>query len=151
MNREEEYRALEKELENLPESLETVVQRAAARKKNLQKKRRVFGIPAASLAACFAGFVLLVNLFPPFAYACGGVPLLRKLAKAVAWSPSLLAAVENEYVQPIDQSKTVNGITPRSNMSSWIRNRSIFSLRWTEITTISPRKCRNFLRSRSAP
>ena len=82
MNREEEYRALEKELENLPESLETVVQRAAARKKNLQKKRRVFGIPAASLAACFAGFVLLVNLFPPFAYACGGVPLLRKLAKA---------------------------------------------------------------------
>ena len=111
MNREEEYRALEKELENLPESLETVVQRAAARKKNLQKKRRVFGIPAASLAACFAGFVLLVNLIPPFAYACGGVPLLRKLAKAVAWSPSLLAAVENEYVQPIDQSKTVNGIT----------------------------------------
>lgn len=39
------------------------------------------------------------------------MPVLRELAKAVAWSPSLSAAVENAYVQPIEQSKTVNGIT----------------------------------------
>ncbi|MDO4315418.1 MAG: DUF4179 domain-containing protein [Oscillospiraceae bacterium] len=37
--------------------------------------------------------------------------MLRELAKAVAWSPSLSAAVENEYVQPVGQSQTVNGIT----------------------------------------
>ena len=44
-------------------------------------------------------------------YACGGVPLLRELAKAVSFSPSLSAAVENEYVQPIGLSQTKNGIT----------------------------------------
>ena len=71
----------------------------------------IFGIPAGSLAACFLGFVLLVNLFPPFARACGSVPVLRELALAVAWSPSLSAAVENEYVQPIGKSQTENGIT----------------------------------------
>ena len=34
-----------------------------------------------------------------------------ELAQAVAWSPSLSAAVENDYVQPIGQSQTVNGVT----------------------------------------
>lgn len=64
-----------------------------------------------SLAVCFAVFVLLVNLFPTVAYACGGVPGLGELAKAVAWSPSLSAAMDNEYVQPIGQSQTGNGVT----------------------------------------
>lgn len=39
------------------------------------------------------------------------MPVLRELAQAVAWSPSLSAAVENDYVQPIGQSQTVNGVT----------------------------------------
>ena len=39
------------------------------------------------------------------------VTVLRELAQAVAWSPSLSAAVENDYVQPIGQSQTVNGVT----------------------------------------
>ena len=55
--------------------------------------------------------MLLVNLSVPFARACGSIPVLRELAKAVSWSPSLSAAVENEYVQPIGQSQTENGIT----------------------------------------
>lgn len=111
MNRNPEYEALLAELENTPEELKTVVQKTLSRDYRSQKKRRIFGIPAVSLAACFAGFVLLVNLFPPFARACGSVPVLRELAKAVAWSPSLSAAVENDYVQPVGQSQTVNGIT----------------------------------------
>lgn len=111
MNRNEEYAALLAELEQVPEALEHTVEKALNRKNTSQRKRRLFGIPAGSLAACFLGFVLLVNLFPPFARACGTVPVLRELAKAVAWSPSLSAAVENEYVQPIGQSQTVNGIT----------------------------------------
>lgn len=111
MKRKDEYQALLRELEQTPEALENTVQRAVKRRSALRKKRRLLGIPAGSLAACFLGFVLLVNLFPPFARACGSVPLLRELAKAVAWSPSLSAAVENEYVQPIGQSRTVNGIT----------------------------------------
>ena len=68
-------------------------------------------MPAGSLAICFTAFVLLVNLFPPFAAACGNVPLLRALAEAVRWSPSLSAAVEHDYVQPVDQSQNANGVT----------------------------------------
>ncbi|MFR1616558.1 MAG: DUF4179 domain-containing protein [Dysosmobacter welbionis] len=83
----------------------------ALRRRKRDRRLRLFGVPAGSLAACFAAFVLLVNLFPPFARACGSVPVLRELAQAVAWSPSLSAAVENDYVQPIGQSQTVNGVT----------------------------------------
>ncbi|MBR1689561.1 MAG: DUF4179 domain-containing protein [Oscillibacter sp.] len=111
MTRGEEYTALLRTLEAEPEALSGTAQRALARKKTLQKKRHLFGIPAGSLAACFFGFMLLVNLFPTFAHACGRLPVLRELAKAVAWSPSLTAAVENEYVQPIGKSQTSNGIT----------------------------------------
>lgn len=110
MNRNDEYRALLAELESPPAALETTVERVLKREK-AKKRRRIFGVPAASLAACFLGFVLLVNVFPPFAKACGEIPILRDLAKAVTWSPSLTAAVENDYVQPIGKSQTVNGIT----------------------------------------
>lgn len=111
MNRSEEYQALLNELENTPQALETTVERALKRERASQSKRRAFGIPAASLTACFTAFVLLVNVFPTFAHACGNVPILRELAKAVCWSPSLSAAVENEFVQPIGKSQTMNGIT----------------------------------------
>ena len=111
MNRNEEYQALLAELESVPPALETVVDRAVKREKDSRRRWRVLGIPAGSLAACFTVFVLLVNLFPPFAAACGNVPLLRQLAKAVAWSPSLSAAVDNEFVQPMGLTQTENGIT----------------------------------------
>lgn len=111
MNRNQEYDALRLELERTPPGLAGTVPKVLTRKKHLQKMRRAFGVPAAGLASCFAAFVLLVNLSVPFARACGSVPVLRELAKAVAWSPSLSAAVENEYVQPMGQSQTVNGVT----------------------------------------
>ena len=111
MNRNEEYKALLEELEQTPEELESTVQKALKRENTSRKKQWAWVISCGSLAACFACFVLLVNLSVPFARACGNIPVLRELAKAVAWSPSLSAAVENEYVQPISQSQTVNGIT----------------------------------------
>ena len=111
MNRNEEYLELLRALEDMPEQLEGTAERAVQKEKARHRKRRIFGIPTGSLVACFLGFVLLVNCFPTFAYACGGVPVLRDLAKAVAWSPSLSAAVENAYVQPIGISQTQNGIT----------------------------------------
>lgn len=110
MSRNEEYQALLQELEATPPALDGTAERALRRRRR-DRRLRLFGVPAGSLAACFIAFVLLVNLFPPFARACGNVPLLRALAQAVAWSPSLSAAVENDYVQPIGQSQTENGIT----------------------------------------
>ena len=111
MTRKEEYFTLCSELEQTPKALEGVVERALKRKNTFRKKRMLFGVPAASLAACLTGFILLVNLVPTFASACGRVTVLRELAKAVAWSPSLSAAVENAYVQPVGQSRTENGVT----------------------------------------
>lgn len=112
MNRNEEYRALLAELEHTPQALEYTLQRARARRRK-HRLGRLLGIPAGSLAVCFLTFALLVNLLPTFAYACGSVPVVRELAKAVAWSPSLSAAVDNEYVQPMDLEQTVNDITAR--------------------------------------
>ena len=117
MTRNEEYQALLQELETTPAALDGAVERALRRRKR-DRRLRLFGVPAGSLAACFAAFVLLVNLFPPFARACGSVPVLRELAQAVAWSPSLSAAVENDYVQPIGQSQTVNGVTATVDLDS---------------------------------
>ena len=111
MNRNEEYNALLAELEQVPKQIDNTVEQAMQRLITSQKKRRGWVISCAGLAACFACFVLLVNLSVSFARACGSIPVLRELAKAVSWSPSLSAAVENEYVQPIGQSQTENGIT----------------------------------------
>lgn len=73
MNRNTEYESLLRELESTPAALDGCVERAQARLRARRRRRRILGIPAGTLAACFAGFVLLVNLFPTFAYACGGV------------------------------------------------------------------------------
>ena len=110
MNRNEEYNSLLAELEQVPKQIDNTVEKAMQRLITSQKKRRAWGISCGSLAACVVCFVLLVNLSVPFARACGNIPVLRELAKAVAWSPSLSAAMENEYVQPIGHSQTENGI-----------------------------------------
>lgn len=110
MDRMEEYKALRDAPEELPPALEGAVARARARARRRRLWRRI-SAPAGSVAAVFAAFVLLVNLSTPFALACGKVPVLKELAAAVAFSPSLKAAVENDYVQYIGQSATDNGIT----------------------------------------
>lgn len=110
MNRNEEYEALLQALEQTPPALEYTVQRARARCKK-SRLRRALGVPAAGLAGLAAAFVLLVNLSAPFALACGSIPILKDLAAAVAFSPSLKAAVEHDYVQYIDQEQTQNGVT----------------------------------------
>ena len=105
--RMDEYRALLTELENTPPALEYTVTRARAR----TRRRQWLWRPATTLAGLFVAFVLLVNLSAPAAYAMSRVPGLDKLAAAVSFSRSLQDAVDNEYVQPIDQEQTENGIT----------------------------------------
>ena len=109
MNRNSEYEAMLQELNQPVPALETTLDRAY--KKKRKRTTRMIFRPVATMAACFAIFVLLVNFCTPVAYACSLVPGLRELAAAVTFSKSLTDAVENEYVQPMDLTQTENGIT----------------------------------------
>jgi hypothetical protein len=108
-DRMEEYRDLVSELAHPPEQLEDSVHRARKRAQHTWLRRR-FTAPISTLAAAAACFILMVNLFPTFALACSGVPVIRELAAAAAFSPSLSAAVAHDYVQYIGQSQTVDGV-----------------------------------------
>lgn len=96
--------------EPVPPTLADSVKRARARYKKSQVGRWC-GIPVASLAGIAALFVLLVNTSAPFALACGNIPFLKELAAAVVLSPSLKAAVENDYVQLVGRELVDNGVT----------------------------------------
>ena len=110
MNRQQEYWDLIRELDQPPAALEGSALRARARAKRRRAGRR-WGISLGSAAGVCAAFVLAVNTLPTFALACGKVPVLRELAAAVAFSPSLSAAVEHDYVQYIGQSQSFEGLT----------------------------------------
>ncbi len=111
MNRMEEYNALLAEMDP-PAELDVLVRQAMARERRRRAARRV-ALCACAPAVVLVVFVALVNLLPGFAYACGRLPGLRALVHAVAMSPSLSAAVENQYVQPINQQQEQNGVTMR--------------------------------------
>lgn len=110
MNRTEEYWALAAQLKKPPPELAGTVDRARARARRERRGKRL-GVPLASLGGAAAAFAVLVNCSTPFAMACRRVPFVRELAQAVALRPSLKAAFENDYVQPVGQSQTQNGIT----------------------------------------
>jgi len=109
-NRTDEYWELIGELSHPPKKLEGAVARARRRARRNRLLRRL-AAPAATFVGAAASFVLLVNTVPTFALACSGVPGLRQLTAAVAFSPSLSAAVAHEYVQYIGQSQTIDGVT----------------------------------------
>lgn len=109
MNRKEEYWDLIAQLSQEPPALETSVQRAVQR-----GKRRRWKAPAralSSLAGVCAAFALLVNVSPAFAMSCGEIPVLKELAAAVAWSPSLKNAIAHDYVQYIGQTQSADGVS----------------------------------------
>lgn len=110
MDRMEEYRLLLDELEQTPPRLESALPRARARYRRRRLSRWI-AAPAGSVAAMFAVFVLLVNLVTPFALACSNIPILKELTAAVAFSPSLKAAIEHEYVQRVVQRQTDGDVT----------------------------------------
>lgn len=110
MSRQQEYWDLIRELNQTPAALEGAALRAKARARRRRAGKR-WGISLGSAAGVCAAFVLAVNTLPTFALACGKVPVLRELAAAVAFSPSLSAAVEHDYVQYIGQSQSFDGLT----------------------------------------
>ena len=108
MNRNEEYQTLLSQLEQeTPAALDACVEKARKR----ARRHRGWGTSLVSLGGVAAAFVLLVNTSVPFAMACARIPGLRELTAAVAFSPSLKTAVENDYVQLIGQTQTADGIT----------------------------------------
>lgn len=111
MTRMEEFEALRAELEQTPPELEHTVARARNRARRRIFKKRLFGIPVTSAAALFAVFVLLVNVYTPFAYACSSVPGLKALAAAVSFNPSLQEALKHDYRQDVNEYRTIDGIT----------------------------------------
>jgi len=110
MNRNDEYLNLIKELDSNSEKIDNLYKKA---NKRLIKKHVTAAVTAtlSTVASLLILFIILVNNVNSFAYACGSVPILKDLAKFVAMSPSLSAAVEHQYVQPIELSKTQNDIT----------------------------------------
>lgn len=108
MNRNEEYFALLGQLEReAPADLELCVEKARKR----AQARRGWRVSLASLGGVAAAFVLMVNLSLPFALACARIPGLRELTAAVAFAPSLKAAVQNDFLQYIGQEKSNEGLT----------------------------------------
>ncbi len=112
MDRKNEYYSLLSELDHTPPALDNTVNRARTRVKGM-RRTRLLAIPVSSLFTFFIIFILMVNMSTSFALACARIPLLRELTAAVAFSPSLSAAVKNEYVQIIDMEQTENEITMR--------------------------------------
>lgn len=112
MNRNDEYNELLKELDNTPIQLEYFYQRAKAKMKQ-SRRRKLFTIPFSSLVLTIVLFIISINCFPTFAYACSKIPLIKELAELVNFSSSLTAAIENDYVQLIEQEQRNNGITAR--------------------------------------
>ena len=107
MDRNAEYKRLLEEISVPPGGAEGTVARARRR----LRRRRMLTRPAAAIAALFVCFAALVNLSPTVAEACGGVPGLRELARAVTFSRSLSDAVDNAYVQPIELTQTDGDIS----------------------------------------
>lgn len=108
MNRREEYWALTEQLRREPPELEGAVRRGMDR---ARRRRRRPAELLAGLAGVCAAFVMMVNTSPAFAISCARVPVLRELAAAVAFSPSLRAAVEHDYVQYIGRTEGADGIS----------------------------------------
>jgi len=57
--------------------------------------------------------IAAVNFSPIVAHAFGQIPVLRQIAAAVNFSPSLSTAIEHEFIQHIGQEQTIGNITMR--------------------------------------
>lgn len=86
----------------------TVFEKSKAKKNKIKK---VFIYLFASLFTIIFAFIIIINLSTSIAYAVGRIPVLSDLARAAAFSPSLKAAIDNQYVQKVNITKEENGIT----------------------------------------
>lgn len=107
MNRNDEFTEFMKELDGRVPEVGESIKRGSRRK----ARKQFLYQPLMGLTAMFMLFVLSVNLFTPVAMACAKVPVLKDLTKAVAFSKSLKAALENDYVQGVELKQTKDDVT----------------------------------------
>ena len=106
---------LKTELQELNEKIVPSAQlQANTRLAMAQAKPRSKWVPrmqkCVAVAACtMMVFTGAVNLSPAFASAAANVPIVRELVKAVAFDPSMKAAIEHDYVQLVKKTATDNG------------------------------------------
>ena len=110
MKRNEAWDDLLNQAEQIPDELETRLNRTIARAERREKRRRWLK-PLIGVTGTAAAFVLLVNSSVTFALAASRVPIVRELVEAVAFDPSLKAAVAHDYVQLVGDTYTQDGIT----------------------------------------
>ena len=106
MKRNEAWEDLLTQAEQIPDELETRLGRTIAR-----AERRRWLKPLIGVTGTAAAFVLLVNSSVTFALAVSRVPIVRELVEAVAFDPSLKAAVAHDYVQLVGDTYTKDGVT----------------------------------------
>lgn len=112
MSRKDEYREILKELDNTPIELEYTLVRAEAKIKS-KRGRRFFMVPLSSIATFLIVFTIVLNSSITFVEACLRIPVLKDFAQLLIFSPSLSAAIENEYVQPMKLKQTKDDVTAR--------------------------------------
>lgn len=110
MKRNEAWDDLLNQAEQIPDELETRLNRTIARAARREKRRRWLK-PLIGVTGTAAAFVLLVNSSVTFALAASRVPIVRELVEAVAFDPSLKAAVAHDYVQLVGDTYTQDGVT----------------------------------------
>lgn len=110
MKRNEAWEDLLNQAGEIPEELETRLNQTLARAARQEMRRRWLR-PLAGVAGTAAAFVLLVNSSVTFALAASRVPIVRELVEAVAFDPSLKAAVAHDYVQLVGDTYSQDGLT----------------------------------------
>lgn len=110
MKRNDAWEDLLNQAGEIPEELEARLNQTLARAVRREKRRRWLK-PLIGVTGTAAAFVLLVNSSVTFALAASRVPIVRELVEAVAFDPSLKAAVAHDYVQLVGDTYTQDGVT----------------------------------------
>ncbi|MCA0970709.1 DUF4179 domain-containing protein [Halobacillus litoralis] len=95
----------------LPKGLDQQIHLGMERGKRQRRRWDLVKNSGLSAAALLILFVLSVNFIPSFGPAASNIPGVKKLVELVEYDPGLKDAVDNKYVQVIDESDTENDVT----------------------------------------
>lgn len=103
MDRNTQMDRLIAESRRTPQHMEGMEERVKSRLRARRCRRRAVAL--SSVAALIAAFVLSVSMFPRVALAVSSVPGLRGFAGLLTSDPSTKAAIDNDFVQYLGETK----------------------------------------------